>query len=164
MDWKLRTSGRNNPGAHREAEYGMNAFKKVVLYCVPLFSMGVFIFYVWTAGGPWAGKWGQAHGIDVAIVNNYRYVNLVSLLAWTTALTTILFGNLRVAQLSAVFGCGFVLCDIVFYVPMSQLAGEHLPFDQFTVFAVQAAYAFSLPQLAPGPKDGSASIQTRRSA
>jgi hypothetical protein len=125
----------------------MKILKKLALYAIPLFSMAIFMFYVWTAGGPGASAWGGVHGIHVEIVENYRNVNLVSLLAWTFVLLAVVSGKRAWAQLAAVFAVGYVLCDEIFYVPMARIAGEPFPWDQFSVLAVQTLYALLLPRI-----------------
>lgn len=119
----------------------MRFLQRAILYFVPMISILIFAYFSATAGGPDAAQWGASHGVNVAIVNNYRYINAISLLAWIVVLAFVLAGRGPPAQAAAIFGTAYVLCDVVFYLPMARLAGEHFPIDQATILGIQAIYA-----------------------
>jgi hypothetical protein len=125
----------------------MRALRVFTLYFVPGISILIFGFYAVTAGWGDPDAWGAAHGVHKTIVLNYRWVNAVTLTGWVVALLSILIRRETSARLAATFATAYVLCDIVYYIPMARLAGEAFPFDQFLIFAVQAVYALFLPSL-----------------
>jgi hypothetical protein len=122
----------------------MRFLQRAILYFIPTISILIFAYFVATAGGPHAAQWGASHGVDVAIVNNYRYVNSISLIAWIVVLAFVVAGRGALAQGTAIFGTAYALCDVVFYLPMARLAGEHFPIDQATIVGVQALYALGV--------------------
>jgi len=125
----------------------MKALRGFALYFVPGLSILIFGFYAVTAGWGHPDVWGAAHGVHQSIVLNYRWVNAVSLTAWAATLISVLMQREASARLAATFATAYVLCDVVFYIPMARLAREAFPFDQFAIFTVQALYALFLPSL-----------------
>jgi hypothetical protein len=128
----------------------MRILRRVILYAVPVLSILMFAYYSFTAGGPHAEEWGALHGVNVAIVENYGLLNCISMLAWLFVLGFVLGQRISLARSAAIFAVAYVLCDVVFYLPMARLAGEHFPFDQATILTVQAVYAISFQKLMGG--------------
>jgi hypothetical protein len=89
----------------------MRFLQRAILYFIPTISILIFAYFVATAGGPHAAQWGASHGVDVAIVNNYRYVNSISLIAWIVVLAFVVAGRGALAQGTAIFGTAYALCD-----------------------------------------------------
>jgi hypothetical protein len=125
----------------------MKALRLFTLYFVPGISILIFGCYTVTAGWGDPDAWGAAHGVHKSIVLNYRWVNAVTLTGWVATLIWVLMHREVSARLAATFATAYVLCDIVYYIPMARLAGETFPFNQFSIFAVQAVYALFLPSL-----------------
>ena len=125
----------------------MKVLRASVLYFVPVISILIFAYYTLNAGSGNPANWGAAHGVNESIVLNYRWVNMVTLIGWVTTFISVLLHREMSARLAATFATSYVLCDIIFYIPMAKLAGEAFPFDQFLIFVVQAVYALSLPRL-----------------
>jgi hypothetical protein len=125
----------------------MKALRVFTLYFVPGISILIFGCYAVTAGWGNPDAWGAAHGVHTSIVLNYRWVNAVTFTGWVVTLISVLMRQEMNARLAGTFATAYVLCDIVFYIPMAKLAGEPFPFDQFAIFAMQALYALFLPSL-----------------
>jgi hypothetical protein len=125
----------------------MKALRVFTLYFVPGISILIFGFYTLTAGWGDPDAWGAAHGVHRSIVLNYRWVNAVTLTGWVFTLISVLRHREMSARLVAACATAYVLCDIVYYIPMARLAGEAFPFNQFAIFVVQAVYALYLPSL-----------------
>ncbi|WP_395670278.1 hypothetical protein [Phenylobacterium sp.] len=120
----------------------MKILKTAALYIVPLISILIFGYYATLAGGGEA--WATKHGIHAEIGQNYRLVNSVTLLGWVATLALLVLRKPLTACLPAAFATGYLVCDIVFYIPMARVAGEPFPFDQFVVAAIQAVWVLLL--------------------
>jgi hypothetical protein len=116
----------------------------VALFAIPIVSILIFGFFAVTAGGPHSAEWGAVHGVHVAIVENYRYVNGISMTAWIFVLGAVLAGRSSLAHSAAIFGTAFPLCDMVFYLPMARIAGEQFPYDQAIIVGIEAIYALTV--------------------
>lgn len=118
------------------------------LYLVPVAS--ILIFLAFTIPGEESNQiaWGAKHGLAPDIANNYPLLNAVTLAGWAATAMMLVLRRYLTAALLAAAATGYVLADIVMFIPMARIAGEPFPFDQFVIVVIQAMYVALLARFA----------------
>lgn len=115
------------------------------LYVVPVLSAWILLGFVINPSPPdIAAAWGAEHGVNQAIAMNYPRLNMAPVASWIITILLLLLGNRLAACITAAFATGYVLCDIVFYLPMAKTAGEAVPYDQLAFFTLNSLYVAGL--------------------